>query len=244
MDLSQADFAQAEFAGAPAATVRCAGCDTGLTAQYWTAGQMTVCGPCAAAVHAGPPRAGRFGRAFKALLFGCGAGLLGAAGYALIIHFAEMELALVTIAIGWFVGRAVRQGSGGRGGRGYQVLGAVLTYVWCMMAYVPTIVAGATQGEHAVSAIVAIIVAPILALILPFTGEMGVLGTLILAFGVWRGWREPAPMVVAVAGPFELAQEPAPETSPPPAAAPEPAPESEPLANPFPGADPPAAPAT
>jgi len=46
---------------------------------------------------------------------------------------------------------------------------------------------------------------------------MGVLGLLILGFGVWRAWREAAQVVIPVEGPFTLAP-PQPE---PVAAAPE-----------------------
>lgn len=198
------DFTRAEYEGDAPASHQCAACQAPLTHQYWTAGTASVCGACAEQLKAGPPPGGGVVRAFKALLLGCGAGLLGAIGYGLIIHFARVELALVTIAIGWFVGRAVKLGSEGRGGRLYQVMGAVLTYVWCMMAFVPDIVEGATTSADAPPTVVVVIIAPFIALAVPFMGEMGFLGTLILAFGVWRGWREPARVDVVVSGPFEL----------------------------------------
>lgn len=150
-------------------------------------------------------------RTFKAMLFGCGAGLLGATGYGLIIHYAKVELALVTILIGWMVGRSVRAGSEGRGGRWYQFLGASLTYAWCMMAYVPDVVEALTNTKEALPMVAAVVMAPFIALVVPFTGEMGILGTLILAFGVWRGWREPAKVEIPIEGPFALA--PAPEVA-------------------------------
>lgn len=199
------DFTQAQYEGTAPAATQCAACQQSLATQYWTAGPLTVCGNCAAQVQAGPPPGGGLLRAFKAMLFGCGAGLAGAVGYGAIIHYAKVELALVTILIGWMVGRAVRFGSEGRGGRWYQALGAVLTYAWCMMAYVPDIVVGATSSADPMPMVVAVIISPFIALIVPFTGEMGILGTAILGFGVWRGWREPAKAEIVVAGPFELA---------------------------------------
>ena len=203
------DFSEAQFEGGTPATAQCAACKINLTSQYWTAGPLTVCGNCAAQVQAGPPPGGGVVRTFKAVLFGSGAGLLGATGYGLIIHYAKVELALVTILIGWMVGRSVRAGSEHRGGRWYQFLGAVLTYGWCMMAYVPDIVEGLGNAKDPVPTVVAVIFAPFVALAVPFTGAMGILGTLILAFGVWRGWREPAAAEIPVAGPFELGAAPA-----------------------------------
>lgn len=127
-------------------------------------------------------------------------------------------MALITIFIGWFVGRGVRWGSEGRGGRVYQAMGAVFTYVWCMMAYLPDVVAGLNQNDPELNMAVAVIVAPFVVLTLPFKGVMGPLGTLILGFGVWRGWREPARIPIVVEGPFALAAPPAvaPQALPPP----------------------------
>lgn len=198
------DFSRAEYEGDAPATAQCAACKTALTHEYWTAGNASVCRSCAEQLKAGPPKGGGFLRVVKALALGCGAGLLGAIGYGAIIHFARVELALVTIFIGWFVGRAVKRGSEGRGGRLYQVMGAVLTYVWCMMAYVPDLVEALGQRDDPPPFLVSLLISPFVALIIPFMGEMGVLGILILAFGVWRGWREPARVDPVVNGPFAL----------------------------------------
>ncbi|MDP3504898.1 MAG: hypothetical protein Q8S33_31465 [Myxococcales bacterium] len=203
------DFSQAQFEGVAPGTTQCAVCQQPLTAQYWSANSAMVCGACAAQVQAGPPAEGGVLRILKALLFGGGAGLVGAIGYGLIIHYARMELALITILIGWLVGKAVRLGSEDRGGRVYQVMGAVLTYVFCMMAYVPEVVTGATSQADSIPFIVAVIISPFIALIIPFTGDMSFLSILILGFGVWRGWREPAKLEIAVTGPFELSDAPA-----------------------------------
>lgn len=218
------DFTQAQFEGETPAAAQCAVCKRNLAGQYWTAGPLTVCATCAEQLKAGPPPGGGVVRTFKAVLFGCGAGLLGAIGYGFIIHFMKVELALVTILIGWMVGRSVRAGSEERGGRWYQFLGAALTYVWCMMAYVPDVVEALTNSKDAVPMEAAVIMAPFIALVVPFTGDMGVLGTLILAFGVWRGWREPAKIEIPVDGPFELAAAPAAAPIPVPVPVPVPAP--------------------
>ncbi|PZR12302.1 MAG: hypothetical protein DI536_15475 [Archangium gephyra] len=202
------DFQQAQFEGVnEPPQVVCANCKTILEHQFWTAGPHTVCRNCADQLRAGPPKDGGFKRFVKAFLLGNGAGLLGAIGYGAIIYFTGYELALITIFIGWFVGRAVMLGSDKLGGRGYQVMGALLTYVWCVEAFVPMLVKGAMEGNEPPPFLFAALISPFIALALPFLGEMGPLGLLILAFGVFRGWREPQRIDVAVDGPFDLKTE-------------------------------------
>lgn len=208
------DFSEAKFeAGTVAPSAACATCGTVLEGQYWLAGPAMVCGRCVVEFRAGPPAEGGVGRFMKALALGTGAGLLGAIGYGIIIYATGYELALITIGIGWFVGRAVMKGSEHRGGRVYQAMAALLTYFWCMEAYVPTVVNELSKSAEPVPTPVAIIMAPFIAQAIPFFGGMGPLGILILGFGVWRGWREPAKIDLQVTGPFALSQEPAAQTA-------------------------------
>ena len=202
------DFSEAKFeAGAVATGAACATCGTPLTALYWLAGPVMVCASCAGKFRAGPPAEGGALRFFKALLFGTGAGLLGAIGYGVIIYATGYELALITIGIGWFVGRAVMKGSELRGGRAYQAMAAILTYFWCMEAYVPVVVKEFGNAENPVPTAFAIVAAPIFAQAIPFIGGMGPLSILILGFGVYRGWKEPAKPDLEVIGPFALSKD-------------------------------------
>ena len=201
MDLSKAEYEQ----GAAPAVTSCAVCSQPLVGQYFAVGVATACASCAAKLKERPSSDGAATRVLKALFLGGGAGLLGAIGYSLIITLANVELALVTIFIGWFVGRGVMKGSEGRGGRGYQVLSAFLTYFWCMMAYVPSLVMESQKAAEAPPMIVSALFGPFFALYIPFTGQMGILGTLILAFGVYQGFKGPAAPKLEVTGPFELA---------------------------------------
>jgi hypothetical protein len=223
------DFSEAKFeAGTVATGAACATCGTALTAQYWLAGPVMVCASCAEKFRAGPPAEGGALRFFMALMFGTGAGLLGAIGYGVIIYATGYELALITIGIGWFVGRAVMKGSDNRGGRTYQVMAAALTYFWCMEAYVPSVVKELSNAQDPMPTAFVMLVAPFFAPAIPFFGGMGPLSLLILGFGVWRGWRETAKLEIPVTGPFELAQEPAAlpdqQTAPPAVASAEPQP--------------------
>jgi hypothetical protein len=70
-------------------------------------------------------------------------GLAAAAGTALYYAVSAItgyEFSLIAIVVGVFVGKAVRKGSGGRGGGGYQALAMFLTYASIVSAYIPPIV--------------------------------------------------------------------------------------------------------
>jgi hypothetical protein len=73
----------------------------------------------------------------RAALYGTGAALLSAIVWFAIIKATGMTLGLVAIAVGYFVGYAVRRGAGGRGGGRYQALAIALTYAGIAMSYVP-----------------------------------------------------------------------------------------------------------
>jgi hypothetical protein len=81
---------------------------------------------------------------------GFGAGLLGAVIWFTIRRVAHLEIGLVAILVGFMVGKAVRRGSGGRGGVGYQVLAVLITYSCIAANYMPDIVEAVIQNvrEH------------------------------------------------------------------------------------------------
>ena len=71
----------------------------------------------------------------RAVLFGIGASILGAALYFAVLAISGFEVGLVAIAIGYMVGYGIRLGTRGRGGRRFQVLALVLTYWAIGLAY-------------------------------------------------------------------------------------------------------------
>jgi hypothetical protein len=75
----------------------------------------------------------RFGRA---LLFGSGAAVAGAAIYYAILAATGYSVGIIAILVGYIVGRAVNVGSHGKGGRKYQFLAALLTYFAMSSTYV------------------------------------------------------------------------------------------------------------
>ena len=80
-------------------------------------------------------------------------GALGAALWWAVRRFASLEIGLIAVGIGYFVGAGVRNGSGGRGGWKYQTLAVVLTYFWITANYVPDIIGLAQAPPEQTSAV-------------------------------------------------------------------------------------------
>ena len=142
-------FEKADFQNAPAQT--CKGCNGSLTGAYFQANGAVFCNNCAEGVRklvAG--RGTRAGRFLRALLYGLGAAILGSAVYYGIRAATGYEIGLVAIVVGVIVGKAVRAGSGNRGGWRYQVLAALLTYASIASTYVPLAISAVQHRESLV----------------------------------------------------------------------------------------------
>jgi len=109
--------------------VVCAGCGVAMLDEYYSLGGKSICARCRASVEA-TRATSRTPKAFgKALAFGLGAALVGAAAYfAIVVAMSGWQIGIFAIAIGWMVGRAIQKALPGGGARRYQVLAAVLTY--------------------------------------------------------------------------------------------------------------------
>lgn len=134
---SDLQFEKAEFAGAAAPSMACAGCQKPIPDSYFQLADAVLCGPCKTALEDSFKGGSGFWRLVKATLYGSGIGLAGALIYCGTIWATNYNLALITIFIGIGVGRAVRAGSGNRGGLTYQLLAVFLTYVSMAIAFAP-----------------------------------------------------------------------------------------------------------
>ena len=156
------------------------------------------------------------GRAVRALGAGLGAAFIGSLVYFLVSALTGYEFGLIAIAVGWGVGMAVRWGSNGRGGKGYQVLAVALTYLAIVSAYIPPIIEEVLEPaaleeeavhEPAIAADISTIAEPeepatirdlvmgtvsllALAAAAPFlAGAENVIGLLIIGIGLWEAWK-------------------------------------------------------
>jgi hypothetical protein len=129
----QFDKAEVAFSGLRV----CASCSRRFDREYFEAGGKFICPACAGSV-----ADDRAGHLLRAALFGAGAALVGTLVWFLVIKLSGSEFGLIAIAVGLFVGFAVRYGARGRGGARYQALAMALTYFSITASYVPLVIEG------------------------------------------------------------------------------------------------------
>ena len=115
---------------------RCVVCKTLIGGTYFHAQGQVVCPTCAERIQSGQqaPPASSLGRA---VLYGAGAALAGCILYAAVAILLHLEIGIIAIAVGIMVGKAVRAGSKGLGGRPQQILAVLLTYFAITTSYIP-----------------------------------------------------------------------------------------------------------
>jgi hypothetical protein len=120
---------------------KCAICTSVIENSYFQLSGQTICSGCAETVG---PRLSRPGNSMvlRGLLYGAGAALACSICYAIITMATGMELAIAAIAVGYLIGRAVRIGSHGLGGRRCQIIAVILTYLSITTSYLPLLVKG------------------------------------------------------------------------------------------------------
>ena len=73
----------------------------------------------------------------RALAFGAGGAIAGLVLYSTVTIVTGLAIGYVSLAVGWIVGKAMMKGSGGIGGRRYQVVALILTYAAVSVAAIP-----------------------------------------------------------------------------------------------------------
>jgi hypothetical protein len=119
----------------PAVVAECRACRGPLGTSFYLAGVQKICKTCAEGVRNFLPQGNPTGRVLKASLLGLLAALAGGMAWAFITYKSGSIWGIVAIGMGYLVGIAVRKGAG-TGGRGYQALAIVLTYLAVATGYV------------------------------------------------------------------------------------------------------------
>ena len=199
----------------------CAACKQSIAGEYYQVQNHAICPQCAAKIQTGR-QAQRPVPWLRVALYGAGAALAGCILYAIPLAMG-FQIGIVALGVGWMVGRAIRSGAYGAGGRAQQILAVALTYFAISTSFLP---AGIFIGiKHAVAAKSAAAqpkiqaakpaLAPgkaiagllVLAAISPFL-ELGsapvggLISLFILFIGLQRAWALTAGHEILVTGPY------------------------------------------
>lgn len=135
----------------------CAACGKPVGDQYWSVGSAVICAACRTRIALEEGEAARLdarGRRFaQALLFGIGGMIAGAAVWYGVAKFLDLEIGLIAILLGWLVGKGVMKGSGERGGRRYQVMAVLLTYLGIGLGYLPFVIEAQMEKSAAAATV-------------------------------------------------------------------------------------------
>jgi hypothetical protein len=133
----------------PVGTAPCAECRGPIVDTYYEADEGVICAACHPRVASPVSIQASRGRFSRALGFGIVAAAVGAAIYFSVLAATGRDVALVALIIGFLVGKAVRVGARGRGGRRYQWLAVMLTYTAIAATYVPFVMKSFSHGSTA-----------------------------------------------------------------------------------------------
>lgn len=139
-------FSTAEYHGEPAGDI-CKLCQQPITGQYYRANTAMLCHGCAERVRSQMPQDSH-AKFVRGILFGIGGFGLGLVAYAGFTIVTGIEIGFVSLAVGWLVGKAIMMGSGGIGGRRYQIAAVLLTYAAVSMAAVPIWISLTAKKAH------------------------------------------------------------------------------------------------
>jgi hypothetical protein len=209
-------FATAEYAS-NAASLTCAGCRSPIVGPYFKINGTPACRECTQKVEEQTPTDSH--AAFvRALMFGIAGALVGFALYVAFALITGLVIGFVSLAVGFIVGKAMSLGSRGVGGRRYQIVAVLLTYLAVSMSAVPialyevrhnraqaqTSETSAQHGERmSVGKAIGVLAllgigSPLLELQNP---TQGIIGLIILFVGMRFAWRFTAGRAVNVTGP-------------------------------------------
>ena len=196
---SALSFEQAEFENPAPIALACGYCGDALSGQYWEISKRPACASCRSVVLRELAASNSQRNVLRALGYGLGAALAGSVVWELIEKLFHAQVGIVAIGIGYVVGRAVRKGAGGFGGRRYQVLAVLLTYSSIALAGLPELLTMAAPGASLPFLIGLSLISPFLG------GTENVIGLFIIAIGLYQAWKLTRALPVQVLGPFSLA---------------------------------------
>jgi hypothetical protein len=199
-------FSTAEYA--QPTLQRCRLCSTPLTTEYYRVRGQAACASCADAARNQQAGASDSAAFTRALLFGIAAAVVGLAGYSAFTIATHLYVGYVALGVGYIVAKAMKFGSGGLGGRPYQIAAVIFTYLAIALAEIPIILwqlhTRIPPGHLFAVAMRLLPVgleSPILAMRSPVHG---LINAVILFVGLQIAWRGTAATTPAIEGPFRM----------------------------------------
>ena len=195
-------FGTAEYANV-SGTEHCQFCRQPVGRRYYRVNSAMACAACGERAQHELPKDSH-GRFVRALLFGAGAAILGLVLYATFEIVTGLIIGYVSLAVGYIVGKGIKMGSQGAGGRKYQIAAVILTYAAVSMAAIPVAIAEYAKASKAerLQLVYFGLASPFLELQSPV---QGMIGLVILLVGIRIAWRLTAGTETQIFGPFENA---------------------------------------
>lgn len=207
---------------------KCISCKSPIENLYYHFGGQTICPTCANIARASQERPGN-AAIMRGFLYGLGAAAACSVGYAAITVATNMQFALIAILAGYLVGRAIRIGSRGLGGRRCQILAVLLTYLAITISYVPLVIKELKEQQTRTDApqsytspqppapkvtvasfAVALAVVSAISIASPFfglaNGVSGIIGIFILFVGLAQAWKQTKRDERLLLGPYEMTE--------------------------------------
>ena len=140
-------FGTAEYSAKPGPD-QCKSCSQTITGDYFRVNGVQTCASCAQQVQQRLPK-DTHAVYLRGVLFGVGGALLGLVLYAGFGIITGLMIGYVSLAVGYIVGKAIMAGSGGIGGRRYQIAAVILTYAAVSTAAVPIAISQFLKAKKA-----------------------------------------------------------------------------------------------
>ncbi len=184
----------------------CKSCKKPIAGDYFRINGMVACVNCTNQLRGQIPVDTNI--AFlRAIAVGIGAAILGCALYAAFVIASGISIGFVSLAVGWLIGKGMKIGSSGIGGRRYQIVAVVLTYLAVSMAEVPIHLHFRGEGLSELANpsligefLVRGIASPFSDLSNPFNG---IIGLVVLFVGMQIAWKLTAGPKLEILGPFQ-----------------------------------------
>jgi hypothetical protein len=203
-------FDHAEFEQAAPSAVACAACKRPITDHYYEINGTIFCEPCQGMISAHLRGGSGFVRFLRAVLFGTAAGAAGTLIYTLFIQATRVDFSLVSILVGYLVGRAVRAGSRNRGGIPCQLLAVLLTYLAVGATHASIAFLRGNVGlapDDAGGLLLKAFVFAYITVIAPvLNAQRSVISIAIVGFALWQAWKMNVRLKLVVTGPYRVGE--------------------------------------